>query len=59
MSNQSSSDLIKQGQQHFDRGDYRRAINYWEKATVLARSEGNDDAELFALDHLGFAFQNP
>ena len=58
MSRQSPSDLIEQGRQHFNRGDYRRAVTCYQEAAVLARAQGNDDAELLALDGLGFAFQN-
>jgi tetratricopeptide (TPR) repeat protein len=58
MSRQSPSDLIEQGQQHFNRGDYRRAVTCYQEAAVLARAQGKDDAELFALAALGFAFQN-
>src|SRR5437588_7385470 len=55
MSRQRSSDLIEQGQQHFDRGDFRRAITCYQEATVLARTQGNDDDELLALEDLGVA----
>lgn len=58
MSNQNPSDLIEQCSQHFDRGDFRRAITCFQEAAVLARSQGNDDDELLALENLSVAWGN-
>lgn len=58
MSEQSISDLLQQGQQCFDRGDFYGAIARREEAAAQARARGDTGNELAAFADLPVAWGN-
>lgn len=51
-------DLIAQGRQLFNQGNYQKAIPRFEEAMVQARTSGNERNELNALDGLCVCWEN-
>ena len=51
-------DLINQGDQCFNRGEYQRAIAFYQEAVTRARERGDADNELVALSCLPTAWGN-
>jgi len=51
-------DLINQGNQCFNRGEYHRAIAFYQEAVTRARERGDADNELVALSCLPTAWGN-
>jgi len=51
-------DLINQGDQCFTRGEYQRAIAFYQEAVTRAREKGDTGNELVALSHLPVAWGN-
>src|SRR6266566_3919866 len=58
MSDQQLADLISQGMQRFNQGDYQGAIARIEEVAALALSQNENEAELYALDFLSAAWSN-
>ncbi len=55
---QSTSELMQLGRKSSKRGDYQRAIGWYEQATLQARREGQTKTELSALHDLAVAWGN-
>jgi tetratricopeptide (TPR) repeat protein len=58
MSDQSASELIQLGIKSFNRGDYQRALGWFEQAVTRARRDGQTGWELEALGWLAVAWGN-